>query len=166
MTGFTTQRLNLGHPQENLMCKLTLEVMFYGLAALLAMAAPRLVNSKYVSFSTFFNSILIHFSSWSWFYLYDEVHLYDLLFCLFQIELSFFDPRVSSSASLVSCSDQRCYSNFQTESGCSPNNLCSYSFKYGDGSGTSGYYISDFMSFDTVITSTLAINSSAPFVFG
>lgn len=84
----------------------------------------------------------------------------------FQIQLSFFDPGVSSSASLVSCSDRRCYSNFQTESGCSPNNLCSYSFKYGDGSGTSGYYISDFMSFDTVITSTLAINSSAPFVFG
>ncbi|XP_018510627.1 aspartic proteinase-like protein 2 isoform X1 [Brassica rapa] len=83
-----------------------------------------------------------------------------------QIQLSFFDPGASSSASMVSCSDRRCYSNFQTESGCSPNNLCSYSFKYGDGSGTSGYYISDFMSFDTVITSTLAINSSAPFVFG
>ncbi|KAF3494500.1 hypothetical protein DY000_02058052 [Brassica cretica] len=82
------------------------------------------------------------------------------------IQLSFFDPGASSSASMVSCSDRRCYSNFQTESGCSPNNLCSYSFKYGDGSGTSGYYISDFMSFDTVITSTLAINSSAPFVFG
>ncbi|KAJ0250718.1 Peptidase A1 domain-containing protein [Hirschfeldia incana] len=83
-----------------------------------------------------------------------------------QIQLSFFDPGASSSSSMVSCSDRRCYSNFQTESGCSPNNLCSYSFKYGDGSGTSGYYISDFMSFDTVITSTLAINSSAPFVFG
>ncbi|XP_013600030.1 PREDICTED: aspartic proteinase-like protein 2 isoform X1 [Brassica oleracea var. oleracea] len=83
-----------------------------------------------------------------------------------QIQLSFFDPGASSSSSMVSCSDRRCYSNFQTESGCSPNNLCSYSFKYGDGSGTSGYYISDFMSFDTVITRTLAINSSAPFVFG
>ncbi|CAH2038593.1 unnamed protein product, partial [Thlaspi arvense] len=83
-----------------------------------------------------------------------------------QIQLSFFDPGASSSALMVSCSDRRCYSNFQTESGCSPNNLCSYTFKYGDGSGTSGYYISDFISFDTVITSTLAINSSAPFVFG
>jgi len=48
-TGFTTQRLNLGHHQENLMFKLTLEVMFCGLAALPAMAAPRLANSKYVS---------------------------------------------------------------------------------------------------------------------
>uniref|UniRef100_M4EPJ7 Peptidase A1 domain-containing protein n=1 Tax=Brassica campestris TaxID=3711 RepID=M4EPJ7_BRACM len=83
-----------------------------------------------------------------------------------QIELSFFDPGTSSSASMVSCSDKRCSSNFESESGCSPNNLCSYAFKYGDGSGTSGYYISDFVSFDTVITSTLAINSSAPFVFG
>ncbi|CAF2260845.1 BnaA08g27090D [Brassica napus] len=83
-----------------------------------------------------------------------------------QIELSFFDPGSSSSASMVSCSDKRCSSNFESESGCSPNNLCSYAFKYGDGSGTSGYYISDFVSFDTVITSTLAINSSAPFVFG
>ncbi|KAH0849710.1 LOW QUALITY PROTEIN: hypothetical protein HID58_096152, partial [Brassica napus] len=84
----------------------------------------------------------------------------------FLIQLSFFDPGASSSSSMVSCSDRRCYSNFQTESGCSPNNLCSYSFKYGDGSGTSGYYISDFMSFDTVITSTLAINSSAPLSSG
>ncbi|KAH0916699.1 hypothetical protein HID58_031145 [Brassica napus] len=84
----------------------------------------------------------------------------------FLIELSFFDPGSSSSASMVSCSDKRCSSNFESESGCSPNNLCSYAFKYGDGSGTSGYYISDFVSFDTVITSTLAINSSAPFVFG
>ncbi|CAF2105754.1 hypothetical protein Bca4012_091980 [Brassica carinata] len=83
-----------------------------------------------------------------------------------QIELSFFDPGTSSSASMVSCSDKRCSSNFESESGCSPNNLCSYAFKYGDGSGTSGYYISDFVYFDTVITSTLAINSSAPFVFG
>ncbi|KAL0697440.1 hypothetical protein Bca4012_053562 [Brassica carinata] len=83
-----------------------------------------------------------------------------------QIQLSFFDPGASSSASMVSCSDKRCSSNFESESGCSPNNLCSYAFKYGDGSGTSGYYISDFVSFDTVITSTLAINSSAPFVFG
>ena len=92
--------------------------------------------------------------------------IYHLFFVWFQIQLSFFDPGASSSSSMVSCSDRRCYSNFQTESGCSPNNLCSYSFKYGDGSGTSGYYISDFMSFDTVITRTLAINSSAPFVFG
>ncbi|KFK43135.1 hypothetical protein AALP_AA1G084600 [Arabis alpina] len=83
-----------------------------------------------------------------------------------QIQLSFFDPGLSSSASMVSCSDRRCYSNFETESVCSPDNLCSYTFKYGDGSGTSGYYLSDFMSFDTVITSTLAINSSAPFIFG
>lgn len=53
MTGFTTQRLNLVHPQENSMCKLTLEVMFYGLAALPAMAAPRLVNSKYIFLCNF-----------------------------------------------------------------------------------------------------------------
>ncbi|XP_010521704.1 PREDICTED: aspartic proteinase-like protein 2 [Tarenaya hassleriana] len=83
-----------------------------------------------------------------------------------QIQLSFFDPGASSSALLVSCSDRRCSSTLQSESGCSPNNLCSYTFQYGDGSGTSGYYVADFMSFNMVVTSTLSLNSSAPVVFG
>lgn len=87
--------------------------------------------------------------------------------CL-QIELNFFDAASSSTASLVSCSDAMCASIVQTAAAkCSAqNNLCSYSFQYGDGSGTSGYYVTDLLSFDTVMGPSLVANSSAPVVFG
>lgn len=87
--------------------------------------------------------------------------------CL-QIELNFFDAASSSTASLISCSDQLCASVVQTAAAqCSTqNNQCSYSFMYGDGSGTSGYYVTDMLSFDTVMGPSLVANSSAPVVFG
>ncbi|KAG5556747.1 hypothetical protein RHGRI_007123 [Rhododendron griersonianum] len=84
------------------------------------------------------------------------------------IELNFFDAASSSTASLISCSDQLCASIVQTAAAqCSTqNNQCSYSFMYGDGSGTSGYYVTDMLSFDTVMGPSLVANSSAPVVFG
>ncbi|KAK4760575.1 hypothetical protein SAY87_005468 [Trapa incisa] len=85
-----------------------------------------------------------------------------------RIPLSFFDPMSSSTASPVSCSDQRCSIGIQSsDSGCSTrNNMCSYTFQYGDGSGTSGYYISDLMSFDTIIGNSMTSNATAHIVFG
>ncbi|GFP94423.1 aspartic proteinase-like protein 2 [Phtheirospermum japonicum] len=59
-----------------------------------------------------------------------------------QIDLEFFDPSSSSTASLISCSDQRCALGTQSsDSGCSDQNQCGYTFQYGDGSGTSGFYM-------------------------
>lgn len=50
---------------------------------------------------------------------------------------------------------------------CPPqSNQCSYSFQYGDGSGTTGHYVSDVLSFDMVMGQSLIANSSAPVVFG
>lgn len=90
--------------------------------------------------------------------------------CLFfsQIQLEFFDPASSSTASLISCSDQRCSVGVQSsDATCSSqNNQCAYAFQYGDGSGTSGYYISDLMHFDTILGGSVTTNSSAPVVFG
>ncbi|KAL2557426.1 Eukaryotic aspartyl protease family protein [Forsythia ovata] len=84
-----------------------------------------------------------------------------------QIELEFFDPSSSSTASLLSCSDQRCALGAQTsESGCSDQNQCGYTFQYGDGSGTSGYYISDLIYLDTTGGNSLTSNSSSPVIFG
>ncbi|GAA0179122.1 aspartic protease [Lithospermum erythrorhizon] len=84
-----------------------------------------------------------------------------------QIQLEFFDPSSSSTASAISCSDQRCALGAQSsDSGCSSQNQCSYRFQYGDGSGTSGFYLSDQMHFDTVLGNTLFSNSSAQVVFG
>ncbi|KAI4334304.1 hypothetical protein L6164_019014 [Bauhinia variegata] len=85
-----------------------------------------------------------------------------------QIQLNFFDPGSSSTSSLISCSDRRCSSAVQSsDASCSnQNNQCTYTFQYGDGSGTSGYYISDLMHFDTIFEGSVMTNSSAPVVFG
>ncbi|KAG2674537.1 hypothetical protein I3843_13G126100 [Carya illinoinensis] len=85
-----------------------------------------------------------------------------------QIQLEFFDPGSSSTASLVSCTDQRCSVGVQSsDATCSSqNNQCAYGFQYGDGSGTSGYYVSDLMHFNAIVGGAVTTNSSAPVVFG
>ncbi|RDX99715.1 Polyadenylate-binding protein 7, partial [Mucuna pruriens] len=84
------------------------------------------------------------------------------------IELNFFDTAGSSSAALVSCTDPICSYAVQTAtSECySQTNQCSYTFQYGDGSGTSGYYVSDTMSFDSILGQNVVSNSSSSVVFG
>ncbi|XP_071709450.1 aspartic proteinase 36-like [Rutidosis leptorrhynchoides] len=83
-----------------------------------------------------------------------------------QIPLEFYDPSTSPTSSKISCSDQRCSQASQsTDSGCS-NNQCSYKFQYGDGSGTSGYYVSDLIHLNTVGVDSGSSNSSANVVFG
>jgi len=72
---------------------------------------------------------------------------------------------------VVGCSDQRCSSAVQTgETLCaasgSSSSQCSYNFQYGDGSGTSGYYVSDTLYFDMVTENDQVTNSSATILFG
>ncbi|XP_027084665.1 aspartic proteinase 36 [Coffea arabica] len=84
-----------------------------------------------------------------------------------QIQLEFFDPSGSPTASPISCSDQKCALGIQSsDSECSNGNQCSYTFQYGDGSGTSGYYVSDLMHFDTIAGNSVTSNSSAKVAFG
>jgi hypothetical protein len=45
-------------------------------------------------------------------------------------------------------------------------NQCSYTFQYGDGSGTSGYYVYDAMYFDVIMGQSVFSNSSSTVVFG
>ncbi|XP_020883870.1 aspartic proteinase-like protein 2 isoform X1 [Arabidopsis lyrata subsp. lyrata] len=83
------------------------------------------------------------------------------------IDLHFFDAPGSFTAGSVTCSDPICSSVFQTTAAqCSENNQCGYSFRYGDGSGTSGYYMTDTFYFDAILGESLVANSSAPIVFG
>lgn len=84
------------------------------------------------------------------------------------IELEFYNPSSSASASPISCSANICNAALQTtEAGCSSgNSQCTYSFQYGDGSGTSGYFVSDMLYFDAVVGDSTTTNSSAPIVFG
>lgn len=84
-----------------------------------------------------------------------------------QIQLEFFDPSSSPTVQPITCSDQRCSLGIQSsDTECSNGNQCSYTFQYGDGSGTSGYYVSDLMHFNTIAGNTLTSNSSAHVVFG
>lgn len=94
--------------------------------------------------------------------------MFTFLFYVMQIQLEFFDPGSSSTASLISCSDQRCSLGAASlDSGCSTNsNQCSYAFQYGDGSGTSGYYVSDLLHLETIVGQSVTTNASAPVVFG
>ena len=89
------------------------------------------------------------------------------MFCL-QIQLNLYDHGSSSTASLVSCSDQRCSVGIQSsDSGCSgQSNQCGYTFQYGDGSGTSGYYVADLLHFTTIFEGSMITNSTAPIMFG
>ncbi|KAE8691822.1 hypothetical protein F3Y22_tig00110879pilonHSYRG00118 [Hibiscus syriacus] len=85
-----------------------------------------------------------------------------------KIELNLFDPGSSSTASLVPCSDPRCRAGLQSsDSGCSSQtNQCSYTFQYGDGSGTSGYYVADLLHFNSILEGSVTTNSTAPIMFG
>ncbi|KAI3895505.1 hypothetical protein MKW92_010181, partial [Papaver armeniacum] len=65
-----------------------------------------------------------------------------------KIELQFFDSGSSSSASLILCIDNVCSSVVQTSRpGCSQNSQCSYQFKYLDGTGIAGFYVSRHVGF-------------------
>lgn len=94
--------------------------------------------------------------------------LYCSFFLFFQVQLNYFDTASSSTAGLVPCSHPICTSEMQTAATeCSPQStLCSYSFQYGDGSGTTGYYVSDTFYFDAVVGESLIANSSASINFG
>ncbi|KAK7262223.1 hypothetical protein RJT34_29786 [Clitoria ternatea] len=85
-----------------------------------------------------------------------------------QIQLDYFDPGSSATSSLIPCSDRRCRNGVQSsDASCSSqNNQCTYTFQYGDGSGTSGYYVSDLMHFASIFEGSLMSNSSASIVFG
>ncbi|KAM0988288.1 hypothetical protein ACFX13_012492 [Malus domestica] len=83
--------------------------------------------------------------------IWGHIKLHNLHFIQFHLEFkdhrsqrSFASPpRSSSTSQFISCSDRRCSLRSQSDSICSTqNNQCSYTFQYGDGSGTSGYYVS------------------------
>uniref|UniRef100_A0A2K1X4G6 Peptidase A1 domain-containing protein n=1 Tax=Populus trichocarpa TaxID=3694 RepID=A0A2K1X4G6_POPTR len=69
---------------------------------------------------------------------------------------------------LGGCSNPICTSAVQTTATqcSSQTDQCSYTSQYGDGSGTSGYYVSDTLYFDAILGQSLIANSSVLIVFG
>ncbi|XP_030494188.2 aspartic proteinase 36 [Cannabis sativa] len=89
------------------------------------------------------------------------------LFTSLNIELNSYDPKSSNTSSSILCSNQMCKDGVGVEESlCSfHSNRCIYTFTYGDGSTTTGFYVSDLLSFDTIDGSSHT-NSSASVVFG
>ncbi|KAK4440665.1 Aspartic proteinase-like protein 2 [Sesamum alatum] len=83
-----------------------------------------------------------------------------------QIELQLFDPSNSSTASVVSCSDRPCALGSRSSDAACADSRCGYKFRYADGSGTSGYYVSDSVYLDTILGNPSTSNASAPIIFG
>ncbi|KAL0369586.1 UNVERIFIED_CONTAM: Aspartic proteinase-like protein 2 [Sesamum angustifolium] len=84
-----------------------------------------------------------------------------------QIELQLFDPSNSSTASVISCSDRPCALGARSsDAACADHSRCGYKFRYADGSGTSGYYVSDSVYLDTILGNQSMLNASAPIISG
>ncbi|THU51228.1 hypothetical protein C4D60_Mb06t28780 [Musa balbisiana] len=66
------------------------------------------------------------------------------------VELTLYDPKASGSGSLVSCQEKFCVSTYGDIPGCEANLPCQYSVMYGDGSSTSGYFVTDTIQYNQV----------------
>lgn len=84
------------------------------------------------------------------------------------IKLSLYDPKSSSSASLVTCEQDFCTATYSGRQlpGCRPNLLCEYNVAYGDGSTTSGYFVKDSFQFDRVSGDFQTTPMNGSVVFG
>lgn len=68
-----------------------------------------------------------------------------------QLELTLYDPKDSSTGSKVSCDQGFCAATYGgLLPGCTTSLPCEYSVTYGDGSSTTGYFVSDLLQFDQV----------------
>ncbi|XP_044435699.1 aspartic proteinase 36 isoform X2 [Triticum aestivum] len=88
-----------------------------------------------------------------------------------KIPIELYNPNSSSTSSRISCSDNSCTTADESGSKVcytsdSTSSLCGYNLTYGDGTGVSGYYVSDTMHLDTIMGNQHFANASASVVFG
>ncbi|KAK1290573.1 Aspartic proteinase-like protein 2 [Acorus calamus] len=83
------------------------------------------------------------------------------------IRLTLYDPKGSTSGTLVSCADEFCSSTYDGPiPGCSQEVLCQYSVMYGDGSTTNGYFVNDFVQYNQVFGNLQTRSVNASVIFG
>lgn len=84
-----------------------------------------------------------------------------------QIELTLYDLRGSQSGTMVSCEESFCSSTYGGDlPGCTSNLPCQYSVLYGDGSSTTGYFVTDVLHYDQVTGDSLTRAANASVTFG
>ncbi|KAL4591641.1 hypothetical protein LXL04_004611 [Taraxacum kok-saghyz] len=84
-----------------------------------------------------------------------------------KVPIEFYDHESSKTSSLVICSDATCLSGIESgDADCKDTN-CIYTFKYGDGSATSGYYVSDLIHLEMMSDEiNPSSNASSKVMFG
>ncbi|XP_027366005.1 aspartic proteinase-like protein 2 isoform X2 [Abrus precatorius] len=83
------------------------------------------------------------------------------------IDLTLYDPKGSKTSELVSCDQDFCSSEFDGPiPGCKSEIPCPYSITYGDGSATSGYYVKDYLTFNSVNGNLHTVPQNSSVIFG
>ncbi|XP_006653274.2 aspartic proteinase 36 isoform X2 [Oryza brachyantha] len=85
------------------------------------------------------------------------------------LELTLYDPKDSSTGNMISCDQGFCSATYGgLLPGCTTSLPCEYSVMYGDGSSTTGFFVSDLLQFDQVSGDgqTRPANSSVTFGCG
>jgi hypothetical protein len=84
-----------------------------------------------------------------------------------QLDLTLYDPKGSSSGSTVSCEQGFCAATYGGKlPGCTANVPCEYSVMYGDGSSTTGFFVTDALQFDQVTGNGQTQPGNASVTFG
>ncbi|XP_062225358.1 aspartic proteinase 36-like isoform X1 [Phragmites australis] len=82
-------------------------------------------------------------------------------------DLTLYDPKGSSSGSMVSCDQGFCVSTYGGKlPGCTTSIPCEYSVMYGDGSSTTGYFVTDALEYDQVSGDGQTRSANASVTFG
>ncbi|TKW38139.1 hypothetical protein SEVIR_1G094800v4 [Setaria viridis] len=83
------------------------------------------------------------------------------------LDLTLYDPKGSSSGSTVSCDQGFCAATYGGKlPGCTANVPCEYSVMYGDGSSTTGFFVTDALQFDQVTGNGQTQPGNASVTFG
>ncbi|XVF30273.1 hypothetical protein REPUB_Repub16aG0042700 [Reevesia pubescens] len=83
------------------------------------------------------------------------------------IELKLYDPKRSSTSSLVYCDQDFCSStNDGPLPSCKPNLQCQYNVSYGDGSSTAGYFVKDAIEMQQVTGNLQTVSTNGTVIFG
>ncbi|KAJ7535846.1 hypothetical protein O6H91_12G048400 [Diphasiastrum complanatum] len=81
--------------------------------------------------------------------------------------MNIYDPKKSSTMSMVGCSDKLCAIGEQAqEAFCTLNKTCGYSFQYGDGTITQGQYLRDELKYTQLDGNNSRENTTMNIIFG
>ncbi|KAL2325271.1 hypothetical protein Fmac_024329 [Flemingia macrophylla] len=83
------------------------------------------------------------------------------------IELTLYDPKGSETSDLISCDQDFCSATYDGPiPGCKSELPCPYSITYGDGSATAGYYVKDYLTYNSVNGNLRTATQNSSIIFG